>query len=76
MEDEGPQKHFTGKLILHDGTHAPIETWCLEEATIAGINWGDLDFTSSEAIITELTIKYNHVLYNPQPKPFEDHTNP
>jgi hypothetical protein len=61
--DEEPQKYFTGKLELYSGNGDKLETWTLKEAFVTAVNFGDLDFSSSEAVSIELTIKYNDVVY-------------
>jgi hypothetical protein len=43
-----------------DGNEGVVETWKLEGCWIVSSNYGDLDYSSSEAATIELSIRYDH----------------
>jgi len=58
-----PEQLGTFKLGLYDGCGCLIESWMLEEATISGIRFGELDYSSSETCDIEFDVKYKKVTY-------------
>lgn len=56
---------YQGKaeLILWDGCGEQLETWLLEDAWPQAINFGDLDYSSSDTVDIELTIRYSRVTF-------------
>lgn len=50
-------------LILWDGCGNQLENWALEDAWPQAINFGDLDYSSSDTVDIELTIRYSRVSY-------------
>ncbi len=48
-------------LILWDGCGTPLETWTLLDAWPQAINFGDLDYSSSDTVDIELTMRYSQV---------------
>lgn len=51
---------FGTYLDLLDGNDTVIETWGLSGSWIQSIDYGDLDYSSSEALLITLTIRYDH----------------
>jgi len=52
-----------GVLKLYDGCGAAIEEWVLEDLWPQAINFGELDYSSSEESNIELTLRYSSVKY-------------
>lgn len=61
----------TGKLTLYDSVGEIIEEWGLQGLTVQSINFGDLDFSSSEATSFDLALKYRRARYGGLPSPLE-----
>jgi len=55
-----------GVLIMYDGCGKPMETWKLEHVWPTSINFGDLDYSSSEESNIELTLRYSTATYSNQ----------
>lgn len=55
----------TGVLTLFDGCGKSMERWTLGGVWPQSINFGDLDFSSSEEVTIELTLRYFEVKYEP-----------
>lgn len=53
----------TGILTLYDGCGEELEVWSLENMWPQSINFGDLDYSSSEEVTIELTLRYSEVFY-------------
>jgi hypothetical protein len=53
----------TGILILYDGCGTALEQWTLGNLWPQAINWGELDYASSDETNIELTLRYTNVLY-------------
>ncbi len=51
------------ELILYGGCGEKLETWLLEDAWPQAINFGDLDYSSSDTVDIELTIRYSRVTF-------------
>lgn len=49
----------TGKLRLFDGCGNTMETWTLYGIWPQAVNFGDLDYSSSEEVTIELTLRYS-----------------
>lgn len=61
-----------GILVMYDGCGTPLERWQLDDAWPQAINFGELDYSSSEEATIELTLRYGQVRYQslcPQFKP-------
>lgn len=60
------QKDYTatGYLLLYSGCGDPLESWTLENAWPEAINFGDLDYSSSDPAEIELTLRYTGVQYH------------
>lgn len=60
-------------LQLYDGCGAIMEIWNLQNAWPQSINFGELDYSSSDEVNVELTIRYSDVEYQnvcgPNPTP-------
>jgi len=52
-----------GRLVLYDGCGTAMETWRLGHVWPQAINFGDLDYSSSEEVTVELTLRYSEVSY-------------
>ena len=52
-----------GVLKLYDGCGTAIEQWILEDLWPQAINFGELDYSSSEESNIELTLRYSTVKY-------------
>ena len=50
-------------LTLYDGCGTSLEEWVLRNLWPKAINWGDLDYASSEEVLIELTLRYSQVEY-------------
>ena len=50
-------------LTLWDGCGAPLEVWTLSDAWPQAINFGDLDYSSSDTVDIELTLRYSQVTF-------------
>lgn len=55
----------TGVLNLYDGCGTVMETWTLSNMFPQTINFGDLDYSSSEEVTIEVTLRYSQVQYTP-----------
>lgn len=53
----------TGVLNMYDGCGILIEQWQLQSMWPKSINWGDLDYESSDLSTIELTLRYSDVRY-------------
>lgn len=53
----------TGVLDLYDGCGFSMETWTLGHMWPQAVNFGELDFSSSEEVTIELTLRYSEVQY-------------
>jgi hypothetical protein len=56
----GSDYKFGSRLELLDGNEGIVETWILEGVMIQAADFGDLDYTSSEAATIQLTLRYDH----------------
>lgn len=60
-------------LTMFDGCGTPLENWLLQSVWPQSINFGDLDYASSEEATIELTLRYSDVRYRafcgPNPEP-------
>lgn len=52
-------------LQLYDGCGTPMERWILGHVWPQAINFGELDYSSSEEVTIELTLRYSEVEYIP-----------
>jgi hypothetical protein len=53
----------TGMLYLYDGCGVALELWTLKDVWPQAINFGELDYSSSEEATIELTLRYSQVSY-------------
>lgn len=53
----------TGVIKLWDGCGSLLETWELKDVWPTSVNFGDLDYSSSDEAIIELTLRYSDVQY-------------
>jgi hypothetical protein len=54
----------TLRLAMYSGCGEELEVWTIKDAWPQAINWGDLDFSSSEEATIEVTIRYANVCYS------------
>lgn len=52
-----------GVLTLFDGCGTPLENWVFDDMWPQAINFGELDYASSDEINIELTLRYSQVTY-------------
>ena len=52
-----------GTLRLYDGCGNAMETWTLRHMWPQAVNFGELDYSSSEECTVELTLRYSEVDY-------------
>lgn len=64
----GNRKAYAGKgvLTLYDGCGKGVEEWTMEDMWPQAINFGELDYSSSEECTIELTLRYSRVQYTAQ----------
>lgn len=55
----------TGVLKLYDGCGQLLERWTMMDMWPTSINFGDLDYSSSDEVTIELTMRYSQVKYEP-----------
>jgi hypothetical protein len=55
----------TGVIGMYDGCGTLLETWQLQKMWPTNINFGELDYSSSEESTIELTLRYSEVIYTP-----------
>ena len=53
----------TGVLNLYDGCGTLLEGWQMQHAWPTAINFGEMDYSSSEEATIELTLRYSDVKY-------------
>jgi len=51
----------SGTLYLYDGCGNPLEKWVLNDLWPQAVNFGELDYSSSEEVNIELTLRYSNV---------------
>lgn len=59
---EGSLYKFATYLDHLDGNDQVVEEWQLEGSWLQNIDWGSLDYSSSEAVLITLTIRYDHAI--------------
>ena len=58
--DAGPGRYKRDiNLIMLDGRGNDIENWKLQNVWPATVNWGDLDYTSSDTADIEVTLRFD-----------------
>ncbi len=55
----------TATLTLYDGCGKGMEQWIMKDAWPQAVNFGDLDYSSSEEVTVEITLRYSNVEYRP-----------
>lgn len=50
-------------LYMYDGCGFPMDLWVLDNVWPQAVNFGELDYTSSEEATIELTLRYDKVFY-------------
>lgn len=63
LADGGGGYAGKGILTLYDGCGTSMEQWTLGHVWPQAINFGDLDYSSSEEATVELTLRYSEVEY-------------
>jgi hypothetical protein len=65
--DGGATPGYSGEadLALYDGCGNIMENWHLSNLWPQAINFGELDYSSSEEVTIELTLRYSEVTYTP-----------
>jgi hypothetical protein len=54
----------TGVLILYDGCGNALEKWNLIDCWPQAVNFGELDYSQSEEVTIEVTLRYGGVTYD------------
>lgn len=54
-----------GSLDMYDGCGTSLENWLLKGVWPSAVNFGDLDYSSSEEATIELTLRYYQAIYTP-----------
>jgi hypothetical protein len=52
-----------GILALYDGCGNPLEEWVLQNMWPQAVNFGELDYSASEEVTIELTLRYSEVQF-------------
>lgn len=60
---ERPDWNATGLLNMYDGCGVLLETWQMQRIFPTAINFGELDYSSSDIATVELTLRYSDVIY-------------
>ena len=76
IQGDGNNGGWAGKgtLLMYDGCGTELESWELRGVWPSAVNFGDLDYSSSEEATIELTLRYYQAIYNnlcgtnPQPQ--------
>lgn len=55
----------TGIITMYDGCGTALERWQLNRLWPTNINFGELDYASSDEATIELTLRYSDVIYTP-----------
>ena len=55
----------SAELNLYDGCGQELERWNMGDVWPQAINFGELDYSSSEEVVIELTLRYSQVQYTP-----------
>jgi hypothetical protein len=63
MADSIDQYAGVAVLTMYSGCGEPLEIWTLKDAWPQAINFGDLDYSSSEEATIEMTLRYCDVTY-------------
>lgn len=50
-------------LVMYSGCGEELESWVLKDAWPQSVNFGDLDYSSSEEATIEVTLRYSNVFY-------------
>jgi hypothetical protein len=56
----GQDYKFAIRLDMLDGDIGVIESWAIEGCFLANVNYGDLDYSTGEAVKISLTVRYDH----------------
>lgn len=57
---EGSDYKFATKLDMLDGNDATLESWVMEGCWLKEVKWGDLDYSKSDAVTIDLTIRFDN----------------
>ena len=59
---------FTTQIDVLDGGDTNIlESWYLEGCFLTDVNWGDMDYSSSETVMIDMTIRYDNATNTAMP---------
>lgn len=56
----GREYKFAVLLEMRDGGRVTLERWHLEGCWIKSINWGDLDYSTGDAVKLDVTLRFDH----------------
>lgn len=65
LQQNSVRKNYAcqGVCMLYDGCGTALETWTLNDCWPQAINFGELDYSSSEECTIEVTLRYSSVDY-------------
>ena len=65
LEQASKRDNYAGVavLTLYDGCGAGLERWSMGDAWPQAVNFGELDYSSSEECTIEVTLRYSNVSY-------------
>ena len=55
-----------GALVLYDGCGTPMEEWNLSNMFPQAVDFGELDYSSSEEVTIAVTLRYSQARYTPR----------
>ena len=56
----GGRFKFQTKLLQLDGDSTVFETWYLDGCYLSNVDWGDWDYTASETVKINVTLRFDH----------------
>lgn len=72
---QGERRDWSGSglLSMYDGCGTLLETWQLQKMFPTNINFGDVDYSTSDIATIELTLRFSDVIYRSYCPNFEPH---
>jgi hypothetical protein len=61
---EGSGYKFTTNIDMLDGNEQLVEKWIVEGCWIQNVEYGDLDYAASEAVLITMTLRFDHARQN------------
>lgn len=65
LKQNSIRSNYAGNAVctLYDGCGSPLEAWTLGDCWPQAVNFGELDYSSSEECTIEVTLRYSNVAY-------------